>query len=192
MGEKYVVTYSCVDNQAREYIWDASQANISEEEADAFSKVIQYCNTDVWPEPKIEDGRCSIEWGFSPCDAPEHFDARICSMPKIQGVFYREVLKPIAHVIAKECFYSRVLYLSIMKEAYRIAGTKDYERVKLELAYDKEKEAIKNAFCYRDAINFMEHEMDYAPDFVAEENIAMIVEAFEYINILEVRPYCEN
>ena len=137
-----------------------------------------------------EDGRCVVEWGFTPCKEPERFKEMAYLIPKVEGLFRREILKPIAMVIAEECATNRELYLVIMKSAFQFAGGKDSKRVQLELSFGDEKAALEKAFCYRNAVSFMEIEAMVCPECAAEI-IALLVEEFASVKVVNIKPYTE-
>lgn len=188
MEKKYIVTYNSIDEKTREFIWNASKVDVPTEDAVGFGKLIQYCDSGVWPETGIDDGHCIINWGFTPSTSMANIKPMSYRMRKVKGLVHREILKPIALEIARECEVNRELFLLILKSAYRFAGGIDSERVNLELAYGNEKAALEKAFSYRNTISLMEMKMEIAPGS-AIEIMAMLVEEYECNNILSIKPY---
>ncbi len=178
MKKKYLITYTCIDEKNRKFIWDASHVIVAAEHKKAFGKLIQFCASNIWPDPHPEDGTLRVKWGFSPSEHPMRFTDKFCDFPAVDGYFHLKILKPIAATVAKECAANRDLHLLVMVSAYHYADGKDNN-------------GVHNTSCYKDAVSGIDDLVEFTP-WCEEEVIASVIEELDCIKILDIKPVAEH
>ena len=197
MEKRYVITYTSIDNKAREFIWDLKSNYRYAGFEHIVNNIIQYVETTKWPEEPKQVKKWKIYYGLNNIADFLGRNSRTRELPnETQHVFFTSILLNITNSLGRECVKDKDFGKAIIKEAAMRAKEGDLAEVaKLTAISGNEKLAQDFLHARRDALTRAKARIRYQQNRYqvgnADTEFSSIVEEYNLFTILAIKPVQE-